>query len=84
MDGPLCRYCRPHRMGPTAGAGWVDRAGGGADAAVEEGDLVNEQGGELGDVGEGGLADYALVPRGRANEDGGRGLVVGDRLDLDG
>ena len=65
----------------------LEGVGGGADddaALEEEGDLVDERGGELGDVREGGLEDLAAVPAGLADEDGGRGVAVGDALNIHG
>ena len=64
----------------------LEGVGGGADddaALEEEGDLVDERGGELGDVREG-LEDLAAVPAGLADEDGGRGVAVGDALNIHG
>ena len=63
----------------------LEGVGGGADndaALEEEGDLVDERGGELGDVREGGLEDLAAVTAGLADEDGGRGVAVRDALNI--
>ena len=68
------------RLGPPTG-----EAEGGGDIEDLEGVLeLDERGGELGDVREGGLEDLAAVPAGLADEDGGRGVAVGDALNIHG
>ena len=52
-----------------------DVGGGGA---FEEAAHVNEVGREFGEVGKGAFSDLAVFPEGLAQEDGGRGVAVGD------
>src|SRR5215469_5642148 len=43
---------------------------------------VNLLGGEMGDVGEGASLDFAVLAVGFAQEDGGRGVAIGDSGDV--
>ena len=53
-----------------------DVGGGGAFEEAAQG--VNEVGREFGEVGKGAFSDLAVFPEGLAQEDGGRGVAVGD------
>ena len=72
-------------MGPGAHdvEGAVE-AGDGPPAAEQDLEAVDEVGGPLGEVGQGALFDLARFTVGLAQEDGGRGVAVGDSLDVHG
>ena len=67
------------------GTGHVDRGGevGDRGAALEEVPESRDQGrGPFRQVGEGAFLDFAAFAEGLAEEDGGRGVAVGNGIDL--
>ena len=78
-----------HRGDMAVGSGADDVEGGGevgdGGAAFEEdSEPGDEMGGPFGEVGEGTFAHLAGVAIGLAKQDGGRGVAVGDGLDVHG
>ena len=63
--------------------GLVQTGHGGA-ALEQDAEPLDEGGGPPGEVGEGALANLAVLAEGLAQEDGGRGGPVGDRFDIHG